>query len=47
LPNEILDNKLEIMKRDDDKIYVSFINGWHRSPSSPIDYSKFIDVYSF
>ncbi len=46
LPNEFLDNRLEIMKRDDDKIYVSVINGWYRSPSSPTDYSTIINPYS-
>ena len=47
LPDKLLNTKLDNMKRDDDRIYVSFVNGWYRSPSSPTDYSKFIDIYSF
>ncbi len=47
LPDEFLNNRLETMKINDDKIYVSFINGWYRSPSSPTDYSNLIDIYSF
>jgi len=46
LSSEFLDNRLETMKRKDDRIYVSFVNGWYRSVTSPTDYSKIIDIYS-
>lgn len=38
LSDEKLDKRLEDMKKNDDKIYVTIINGWYRSPSSPTDY---------
>lgn len=41
-PSETLSDRLNEMKKNDDKIYVSVINGWYRSPSSPTDYSSFI-----
>jgi len=42
LPTETLDARLENMKKNDDKIYVTVINGWYRSPSSPTDYSSVV-----
>lgn len=42
LPNQSLTDRLDEMKKNDDKIYVSVINGWYRSPSSPTDYSSFV-----
>ena len=41
--NETLNNRLSEIKKNDDKIYVSIINGWYRSPSSPTDYSSIIN----
>lgn len=38
LSDKIIDNRLENIKKNDNKIYVSFINGWYRSLSSPTDY---------
>jgi hypothetical protein len=45
MPSEKLNQRLEDMKKCDDKIYVSFINGWYRSNSSPTDYSTFINLF--
>jgi len=42
LPSETLSYRLNEMKKNDDKIYVSIINGWYRSPTSPTDYSTII-----
>lgn len=39
LSDEKLDKKLQNIKQNDNKIYISFINGWYRSSSSPIDYN--------
>lgn len=39
LSDEILDTRLQNIKQNDNKIYISFINGWYRSPSSPIEYT--------
>lgn len=38
LPDKILNERLENIKNIDNKIYVSFINGWYRSPTSPEEY---------
>lgn len=47
LPEKIIDERLENMKKNDYKIYLSLVNGWYRSPSSPTDYSEIIDIHSF
>ena len=45
LPSETLNKRLEDITNNDNKIYISFINGWYRSPSSPTDYSNFIQNF--
>ena len=34
-----LNNRLEKIRENDNKIFVSVVNGWYRSSSSPIDYT--------
>ena len=38
LPGEQIDERLENIKNNDNKIYISFLNGWYRSPTSPENY---------
>ena len=38
LSHEKLDERLENIKKNDNKIYISFVNGWYRSPTSPENY---------
>lgn len=38
LPGKKIDERLEDIKNNDNKIFISFVNGWYRSSSSPDNY---------
>lgn len=39
MSDQELNKRLEKIRENDNKIFVSFLNGWYRSSSSPTDYT--------